>query len=88
MLVTSCGVRDTDKGRIHRLGPCPTPGVLGQETARIVEAIGSRVTLVRPGSRVMISMSRHGECPTRQRGEPRYCRHDLALTFSGYRLDA
>jgi aryl-alcohol dehydrogenase len=85
--VTSCGVCGTDKGVIHGLEPYPTPGVLGHEGAGVVEEVGSRVTLVKPGDRVMIGVPYCGHCRTCRRGEPRYCQNYMALTFSGYRLD-
>ncbi|QEH38539.1 Aryl-alcohol dehydrogenase [Aquisphaera giovannonii] len=85
--VTSCGVCGTDKGVIHGLEPFPTPGVLGHEGAGGVEEVGSRVTMVKPGDRVMIGVPYCGRCRTCRRGEPRYCQDDMGLTFSGYRLD-
>ncbi len=85
--VTSCGVCGTDKGCIHGVEPYPTPGVLGHEGAGVVEEVGSRVTLVRPGDRVMIGFPYCGRCRTCRRGEPRYCEQGKDLMFSGYRLD-
>nr|WP_303652795.1 alcohol dehydrogenase catalytic domain-containing protein [Paludisphaera mucosa] len=85
--VTSCGVCGTDKGCIHGLEPFPIPGVLGHEGAGVVEAIGSRVSLVKTGDRVMIGVPFCGHCLTCRRGEPRYCQNYMALTSSGYRMD-
>jgi aryl-alcohol dehydrogenase len=85
--VSSCGVCGTDKGVIHGLEPFPTPGVLGHEGAGLVEAVGSRVTLVKPGDRVMIGFPYCGRCRSCRRGQPRYCEHGKALMFGGYRLD-
>ena len=85
--VTSCGVCGTDKGAIHGLEPFPTPGVLGHEGAGVVESVGSRVTRVKPGDRVMIGFPFCGSCRTCTRGEQRYCENGFKLMFSGYRLD-
>lgn len=85
--VSSCGVCGTDKGCIHGAEPYPTPGVLGHEGAGVVAEVGARVTLVRPGDRVMIGFPYCGHCRTCRRGQPRYCEHGKALMFGGYRLD-
>jgi aryl-alcohol dehydrogenase len=85
--VTSCGVCGTDRGCIHGLEPYPTPGVLGHEAAGVVEAIGGKVTLVKPGDRVMIGFPFCGECRTCRSGEMRYCEKGQLLMFSGKRLD-
>jgi aryl-alcohol dehydrogenase len=85
--VTFCGNCGTDKGCIDGLEPYPTPGVLGPERAGTVAAIGFRVTLVKPGDKVMIGVPFCGHCRTCRRGEPRYCQNYMALTFSGYRMD-
>jgi aryl-alcohol dehydrogenase len=85
--VSSCGVCGTDKGVIHGLEPFPTPGVLGHEGAGIVEAVGSRVTRIEPGDRVMIGFPYCGRCRSCRRGQPRYCEQGKTLMFGGYRLD-
>ena len=53
----------------------PTPGVLGHDGAGVVEAIGSRVTLVMPSDKVMIGVPFCRHCRTCRRGEPRYCQN-------------
>lgn len=85
--ISSCGVCGTDKGCIHGLEPFPTPGVLGHEGAGIVEEVGSRVSSIRPGDRVMIGFPFCGACRACRRGDPRYCERGKDLMFSGYRLD-
>jgi aryl-alcohol dehydrogenase len=85
--ISSCGVCGTDRGCIHGLEPYPTPGVLGHEGAGVVQEVGSRVTLVRPGDRVMIGFPYCGHCRSCRRGQPRYCEHGKTLMFGGYRLD-
>jgi aryl-alcohol dehydrogenase len=85
--IASCGACGTDKGIIHGLEPYPTPGVLGHESVGVVEAVGSRVTLVQPGDRVMIGFHFCGHCRTCRRGEQRYYENGFALSFSGNRMD-
>ncbi|MBB4638080.1 NAD(P)-dependent alcohol dehydrogenase [Longimicrobium terrae] len=85
--IHSCGVCGTDRGCIHGLEPFPTPGVLGHEGAGIVEEVGSRVTGVRPGDRVMIGFPYCGRCRWCRGGNPRYCEQGKELMFGGFRLD-
>jgi aryl-alcohol dehydrogenase len=85
--ISSCGVCGTDKGVIHGLEPVPTPCVLGHEGAGIVEAIGSDVTMVQPGDRVMIGFPFCGHCRSCRRGDQRYCENGAVLAFSGRRMD-
>ena len=85
--ITSCGVCGTDRGIIHGLEPTPTPCVLGHEGAGIVEAVGSDVSLVEPGDRVMIGFPFCGHCRSCRRGDQRYCENGASLAFSGRRMD-
>jgi aryl-alcohol dehydrogenase len=65
----------------------PLPAVLGHEAAGVVEAVGSAVTRVRPGERVLISYPWCGACPRCDRGEPYLCGRHMELAFGGARLD-
>lgn len=50
------------------------PAVLGHESAGIVEAVGSRVTRVRPGDRVALGLAHHcGHCRFCESGRPMLC---------------
>ena len=63
--------------------PFPLPAVLGHEgVGRIVE-IGSAVTEVAVGDRVVISFSWCGHCPACLRGAPVYCRDWPRLNLVG-----
>ena len=53
--------------------PFPLPGVLGHEGAGIVAEIGSAVTRVQPGDRVVLSFTSCGGCPNCRDGHPAYC---------------
>jgi aryl-alcohol dehydrogenase len=78
------GICHTD---ILASGRVPLPAVLGHEGAGVVEAVGSAVTRVRPGERVMISYPWCGSCPRCDRGEPYLCGRHMDLAFGGTRLD-
>ena len=86
--VTSCGVCGTDRGCIHGIEPYPSPGVLGHEGAGIVEDIGSSVTLVKRGDRVVIGFPFCGVYRYCRAGQMRYCQHGNELMFGGRRLDS
>lgn len=85
--VTSCGVCGTDRGCIHGIEPYPSPGVLGHEGAGIVEDLGSDVTLVKRGDRVVIGFPFCGVCRYCRAGQMRYCQYGNELMFGGRRLD-
>jgi S-(hydroxymethyl)mycothiol dehydrogenase len=77
--VLACGLCHSDlhvletKGRGDRF-----PILLGHEGAGVVEEVGSEVTLVSPGDRVVIAWRAPcGECPQCRRGDPRRCSSQL-----------
>ncbi|WP_375476548.1 NAD(P)-dependent alcohol dehydrogenase [uncultured Nostoc sp.] len=63
------------------------PIVLGHEGAGIVEAVGSRVSRVKPGDQVMISYPWCGNCCGCLKGQPYFCDRHISLGFGGTRLD-
>lgn len=63
------------------------PVVLGHEGVGVVEAVGSGVTRIRPGDRVVMSYPFCGSCPKCERGEPYLCGKHMELAFGGTRLD-
>jgi S-(hydroxymethyl)mycothiol dehydrogenase len=77
--VLACGLCHSDlhvvetKGRGDRF-----PILLGHEGAGVVEEVGSDVTGVAPGDRVVIAWRAPcGDCPGCRRGEPRQCSSQL-----------
>lgn len=68
-------------------GRVPLPAVLGHEGAGVVEAVGTAVTRVRAGDRVVISYPWCGVCARCDTGEPYLCSRHMQLAFSGARLD-
>ncbi|MDJ0509307.1 MAG: NAD(P)-dependent alcohol dehydrogenase [Crocosphaera sp.] len=65
----------------------PLPAVLGHEGAGVVEAIGSGISSVKPGDRVIVSYPSCGYCNGCLSGRPYFCDDHLTLGFSGTRLD-
>lgn len=65
----------------------PLPAVLGHEGVGIIEAVGSGVTKVVPGDRVVISYPSCGSCAGCLGSQPYYCDHHIPLGFNGTRLD-
>ena len=49
------------------------PSILGHEGAGIVEAVGSGVTVAKPGDRVVMSFNSCGSCPSCAIDAPTYC---------------
>jgi S-(hydroxymethyl)mycothiol dehydrogenase len=77
--VLACGLCHSDlhvvetKGRGDRF-----PILLGHEGAGVVEEVGSAVTSVAPGDRVVVAWRAPcGECPHCRRGDPRRCSSQL-----------
>jgi len=65
----------------------PLPAVLGHEGMGIVEQIGSAVTKVKPGDRVVISYPHCGACPNCEDHHPNLCDNFGALAMAGARPD-
>jgi aryl-alcohol dehydrogenase len=85
--VVASGVCHTDA--IARDGdmPFPAPGVLGHEGAGIVAAVGSDVTNVGVGDKVVIGWPWCGACRNCLDGQPRYCLDLGPLVLRGGRAD-
>ena len=65
----------------------PLPAVLGHEGAGIVERVGSGVSKVRAGDRVVMTFGSCGGCALCLQGSPAYCEHGHHLQFGGSRDD-
>ena len=63
------------------------PAVMGHEGVGIVEAVGSQVTKVKPGDRVIMSYPSCGHCRGCLDNKPYHCTHHIPLGFNGTRLD-
>jgi S-(hydroxymethyl)glutathione dehydrogenase/alcohol dehydrogenase len=70
----ACGVCHSDLHYVHGLLNVERPAVLGHEPAGIVEAVGSAVTSVKPGDRVICCTTIHcGRCVRCLSGLPHLC---------------
>ncbi len=77
--VEACGLCHSDLHVVETKGwGMRFPILLGHEGAGIVEEVGSEVTLVAPGDRVVVAWRAPcGECPQCGRGDPRRCSSQL-----------
>ena len=77
--VLACGLCHSDLHIVETKGwGSRFPILLGHEGAGVVEEVGSEVTSVAPGDRVVIAWRAPcGECPTCRRGDPRRCSSQL-----------
>ena len=82
--IEACGICHTDVKFRNQLS---LPGVFGHEGVGTVAAIGSAVSSVAVGDRVVISYPWCGECPCCERSEPYRCERIPKLKFGGSRFD-
>ena len=81
--VAATGVCQTDvHGRDDFFG-IPFPCVFGHEGAGVVERVGSSVSKVVPGDRVVMYSPACGRCRACRRGLPGYCAESRRIKFSG-----
>lgn len=85
--IVACGICHTDLAVRDAQLPVPLPVVLGHEGAGIVEAVGSGVTSVKPGDRVVMSFNSCGHCPSCEVDAPTYCYNFFPHNWSGTRAD-
>ncbi|MGY2872898.1 aryl-alcohol dehydrogenase [Marmoricola sp. URHA0025 HA25] len=84
--VEAVGLCHTDLA-LRAMWPEGVPIVLGHEGAGVVEAVGDRVTDVRPGDTVLLSFASCGSCGPCAEGAPAYCSRFQEANVSGGRLD-
>lgn len=63
--------------------PVPLPMILGHEGSGVVEAVGDKVTNVKPGDHVVLSFNSCGDCYNCDHDEPASCIQMLPLNFGG-----
>lgn len=85
--IVACGICHTDLAVRDAQLPVPLPIILGHEGAGIVEEVGSAVTTVNPGDRVVMSFNSCGDCPNCAVDAPTYCYQFYAHNWSGVRVD-
>jgi aryl-alcohol dehydrogenase len=85
--VVATGVCHTDITVMGRPFPVAQPIVLGHEGAGVVESIGSAVSKVKPGDRVVLSFNFCGGCQSCLSHVPSYCQYFFGSNFLGQRSD-
>ncbi|UIP00449.1 NAD(P)-dependent alcohol dehydrogenase [Halobaculum sp. CBA1158] len=85
--VVGAGVCHTDMIVRDQEYPSPLPIVLGHEGSGVVESVGSAVSTVEPGDRVVMSFDSDGTCRHCREGHPAYCEDFFAHNFGGLRPD-
>lgn len=85
--ITGVGLCHTDLVARDQFIPVSLPAVLGHEGSGIVEAVGSGITKVKAGDRVVIGFGSCGQCRHCGQGLPSYCRDFAALNYVGARMD-
>ena len=83
--VVAAGVCGTDIHVQHGGIPFPLPGVVGHEGAGIVEQVGTSVTSVVPGDKVLMTFTSCGACRNCLTAHPAYCEQFLSLNLLGGR---
>ena len=72
--IAACGVCHSDLSIVDGSFPSPLPVVLGHEAAGTVEEVGSDVTSVAPGDKVVLTpLPSCGQCYFCTRGQPTLC---------------
>jgi aryl-alcohol dehydrogenase len=86
--IEAAGICHTDLTVGAGLIPFPFPGVLGHEGTGVVEEIGSAVTRVVPGDRVVLTFTSCGHCSSCRAAHPAYCTTWIPQNLiGGKRLD-
>ena len=85
--LTAVGICHTDLAARDLALPIALPAVLGHEGAGVVERVGSGVTDLRVGDKVVLTIAYCGECTNCQRGDIAYCERGMELNYSGGRPD-
>jgi len=82
--VAASGVCHTDRTMQLGAQALPLPQVLGHEVAGVVERVGSDVTYVRPGDRVVLCASAFcGQCEWCMRGQLQHCENKNRTRAAG-----
>lgn len=85
--IVATGVCHTDAIIRDQVYPTPLPAVLGHEGAGVVEEVGSAVTSVKPGDRVVLGFNSCGACRQCLQGRSSYCVEMYERNFGGTRPD-
>lgn len=81
--LVASGLCHTDLGVIAGGIPFPSPGIIGHEGAGVVEKVGTGVTDLAPGDKVLLSFTSCGSCAACAAGHPAYCETWLPRNLLG-----
>ena len=81
--IIACGVCHTDAAALHLFIPVTLPIILGHEGVGVVEEVGSEVTKLVKGNRVILSFPSCGKCDYCLDDQPYACDHLNTLFFDG-----
>ena len=84
--IHATGICHTDLSCMNGTLPTATPAVLGHEGAGIVVEVGSGVTHVAKGDKVLLSVNYCQTCPSCVAGHPNFCDEALPRNFGGRRV--
>jgi aryl-alcohol dehydrogenase len=85
--IAGVGLCHTDLAAKDGHLPFPLPGVFGHEGSGVVVGVGSAVTKVTTGDKVVLSFNSCGRCTQCRKGAPAYCHEFMAFNFGGVRRD-
>jgi aryl-alcohol dehydrogenase len=85
--IVAAGICHTDLTVRDEFYGTPLPAVLGHEGSGVVERVGSKVSKVKPGDRVVLTYNSCGTCINCQHGDRGYCDEFYARNFAGVRDD-
>ncbi|MDR2232194.1 MAG: NAD(P)-dependent alcohol dehydrogenase [Tannerella sp.] len=79
----ACGVCHTDAAALYQFIPIALPAILGHEGVGVVEEVGSEVTTLKKGDRVIMTFPSCGHCEFCESDRPYACDHVNTLFFDG-----
>jgi len=85
--MVAVGICHSDIGARDGALPFALPAVLGHEGAGIVEQVGSEVTTLQAGDKVVLTMPFCGSCHNCEQDEVSYCENGMELMYAGARPD-
>ncbi|OQV10589.1 Alcohol dehydrogenase GroES-like domain-containing protein [Cladophialophora immunda] len=85
--IHAVGICHADVAILQGVIPSPFPRVLGHEGSGVVKEVGSTVTHVQPGDKVLLSFNPCGRCKNCNKKLPSYCDDFEQRLWSGLRSD-